>query len=98
MVMNMYMMGEYHLFSILVTVIPFYLFPRFNYLFILVSMLLLAVYYYFTCRSFFKQSAGSTIVKVIAVKLLFMLSFGIIMGIGLIIFLIESGLHIKDLK
>ena len=98
MVMNMYMMGEYHLFSIFVVAIPAYFFPQFNYLFTVAAFPLLAAYYYFTCSNFFKQARGATIAKVIVVELLFMFTFGIAMGISLIFFLIKSGLHIKELQ
>jgi len=98
MVMNMYMMGEYHLFTILLVVIPGYLFPHLNYFFTSAGFLMLAVYYYFTCINFFKQTAGATIIKIILVELLFILTFGLMMGISLVFFLIQSGLHVKDLK
>jgi len=98
MVMNMYMMGEYHLFSIVVTVLPIYFFPKLNVFFTAASFILLAVYYYFTCRYFFKQSTAATTAKVLAIEILFMFTFGLLMGISLVAFLIESGLHIKDLK
>ncbi len=98
MVMNMYMMGEYHLFSIIAVVLPAYFFPQFNYLFIGLGFLIMAVYYYFSCINFFKQSAGVTIFKVIAAELLFLLSFGTAMAAGLVYYLIRSGLHVKDLK
>jgi hypothetical protein len=92
------MMGEYHLFTIIVTVLPVYLFPQLNPFFTAASFIMLAVYYYFTCRYFFKQSTTATTVKVLAVEILFMLSFGLLMGISLVVFLIQSGLHIKDLQ
>jgi hypothetical protein len=98
MVLNMYMMGEYHLFSIIVTVLPIYFFPQLSPFFTAASFILLAVYYYFTCRYFFKQSTAATTAKVLAVEILFMLSFGLLMGISLVFYLIQSGLHIKDLQ
>jgi hypothetical protein len=98
MVMNMYMMGEYHLFSIIIVVLPAHFFPQLNYVFTTAGFLMLAVYYFLTCTIFFKQTAGVTIIKVITVELLFMLTFGLMMGVSLILYLIQSGLHVKDLK
>ncbi len=97
MVMNMYMMGEYHLFSIIAVVLPAYFFPQFNYLFISLGFLIMVVYYYFSCKHFFNESAGATIVKVMLAELLFLISFTVIMMVSLVYFLISSGLHIKDL-
>ena len=96
--MNMYMMGEYHLFSIVLVVIPNWLWPQFGYAFTAAGFLLMAVYYFFTCRNFFKQDLTNTLFKVVAIELLFMLTFGLLMGLGLIVFMIQSGLHIKDLQ
>ena len=45
MVMNMYMMGEYHLFSIIAVVLPAYFFPQLNFFLIGLAFLIMAVYY-----------------------------------------------------
>jgi Protein of unknown function (DUF3667) len=99
MVMNMYMMGEYHLFSIVVFVLPAWLFPQLYVLFITASFLMLAIYYYFTCKTFFKQATSTTLIKVIVIELLFMITLGLFIGIALVLYLaVFSGLHLKDLK
>jgi len=98
MVMNLYMMGEYHLFSIVCFVIPAAFFPQAGIALIAVSMLVMAVYYYFTCRNFFQQKNSVILLKIIFIELLYFITTAIIMGICLITFFIVSGLHIKDLR
>jgi Protein of unknown function (DUF3667) len=98
MVMNMYMMGEYHLFNIILLILPSYFFPQLNSVFTVAALLAMFVYYYFTCIYFFKQTTAVTLFKIIAVELLYVLTFGLLMGLSFIFFLIQSGVHIKDLK
>jgi len=98
MVMNLYMMGEYHLFSIICLVIPAAFFPRAGAALTGVSMLVMAVYFYFTCKNFFQQKNLVTLLKIISIQLLYFLTTAIIMGISLIAFFIMSGLHVKDLR
>jgi hypothetical protein len=97
-VMNMYMMGEYHLFTIIIFVFPAFFFPGLFPLLTAASFLTMAVYYYFTCKNFFTQAPAPTVVKVILIEILFFLTFGIMMGISLLAYFILSGLHVKDLK
>jgi Protein of unknown function (DUF3667) len=97
-VMNMYMMGEYHLFTIIIFVLPTFFFPALFPVFTAVSFLTMAVYYYFTCKNFFAQTTTNTIVKVILIEMLFLLSFTIIMVMAMIAYFIVSGLHVRDLK
>ncbi len=99
MVMNMYMMGEYHLFSIIVLILPSWFLPKFYIVFLLLSFLLMGVYNYFTCRVFFGQSNTTTLVKVIAIELLYVITLGLVIGMSLVLYLaLFSGLHVKDLK
>ncbi|MEP6749556.1 MAG: DUF3667 domain-containing protein [Bacteroidota bacterium] len=98
MVMNMYMQGEYHLFTIVLTVLPAWLLPHYGLLFTFMGFLVMGIYYYFTALYFFKETRRATFLKVIGIELLFVISFGLIMGISLIIFLIQSGVHVKDLQ
>lgn len=98
LVMNMYMMGEYHLFAIFSFIIPVALFPQGATVFTGISFLVMGLYYYFTCRCFFGQGNSKTVVKVIAVEFLYVLTTAVFMGIALIVYFIHSGIHIKDLK
>jgi Protein of unknown function (DUF3667) len=99
MVMNMYMMGEFHLFTIIVLILPVYLFPRLFIFFVFANIFTMAVYNYFTCKNFFNQSTSSTVIKVILIQVLYLLTFMILMAISILAyFMFFSGLHIKDLK
>ncbi len=97
-VMNMYMIGEYHLFSIIVVVIPSYFFPQAAVLFTVMGFFAMCFYNYFTALHFFNQSKGTTLFKVVCIELLFVLSFGLIMGISFVFYLIQTGHHIKELR
>ena len=98
MVMNLYMMGEYHLFTIICYVIPAAFFPQAGIVLSGISMLIMAVYYYFTCKNFFQQNYSVILLKIILIELLYLLTTAIIMGISLIAFFIMNGLHINDLR
>jgi len=98
MVMNMYMMGEYHLFTILTFVLPVVVAPQFSLYFTTASFVVMAIYYFITCRNFYGFGNGRTLARIIAIELLYLLTTMLLMGISLIIFFIHSGLHIKELK
>jgi Protein of unknown function (DUF3667) len=97
-VMNMYMMGEYHLFAIIIFILPAFFFPHLFFVFTAASFLMMGVYYYFTCKNFFQQSNQITVVKVIMIETLYLITTALCMGISLIAYFILSGLHIRDLK
>jgi Protein of unknown function (DUF3667) len=98
MVMNMFMMGEYHLFNMLILTIPSYFLPGLNGVFSALAITGMLVYFYFTCRHFFKQDAAATIWKSVGTGLLYVLSFAMLMGVAFVFFLIKNGVHIKDLQ
>jgi Protein of unknown function (DUF3667) len=98
MVVNMYMMGEYHLFTILSFILPVVFAPQLSVFFTLASFLVMAVYYFITCRNFYGFGSSRTLTRIIVIELLYLLTTTVLMGIAMIIFFIQSGLHIKDLK
>jgi hypothetical protein len=98
MVMNMYMMGEYHLLTIILLILPSYFLPGLNTALSILSILALLVYFYFTSRYFFKQARATTLLKSIGVGLLYLLTFVTLMAASFIFFLIRNGVHIKDLQ
>lgn len=57
----------------------------------------MSVYFFYTCRNFFKQKGKIVVLKVIVVEILYLLCSIIIMSISMATYFIKSGLHVKGL-